>query len=192
MWTFSGFFGLWTKQDIWGQHFYFSLLPGGSGSRQGPGRAQLLGASGWSSTAAGSPPGCGNVLPEDQKLWQAHLPLPHHRQPGQAAQDDEDRWEILFIKWFFIVPKMRWRFECLVFEWTNICALFVCSWDQEGHEWSLSGCTLPGRRQWEGPHPEELWTEWVHVSPSSHIHSSFLYFALSTRGFVNPLFSIIF
>lgn len=43
-------------------------LQGGSGGCEGPGRAQLLGATGRGRTAAGTPPGGGNVLPEDQEL----------------------------------------------------------------------------------------------------------------------------
>ena len=31
------------------------------------------------------------MLPEDQELRQALVPLPHHREPGEAQEDDEDR-----------------------------------------------------------------------------------------------------
>uniref|UniRef100_A0A674HAY1 Coatomer subunit alpha n=1 Tax=Taeniopygia guttata TaxID=59729 RepID=A0A674HAY1_TAEGU len=51
----------------------------------------LLGEAGRGGPAAGEPPGGGDVLPAHQELRPPLLPLPHHRQPGEAAQDDEDR-----------------------------------------------------------------------------------------------------
>ena len=50
----------------------------------------MLGASGRGGPAAGQPPDRGDGLPENQELRQALLPLPHHREPGEAEEDDED------------------------------------------------------------------------------------------------------
>ena len=35
--------------------------------------------------------GCRDVLPADEELRQAVVPVPDHGQHGEAAQDDEDR-----------------------------------------------------------------------------------------------------
>ena len=51
----------------------------------------LLGAAGRGGVAAGQPPDRGDGLPEDQELRPPLLPLPHHRQPGEAEENDEDR-----------------------------------------------------------------------------------------------------
>ena len=160
------------------RHFCSSMFAGGSGGSEGPGWAHLLGASGGSGAAAGSPPGRGDVLPEDQELRQTHLPLSHHRKPDQAAQDDEDRWEAEHEMWWFSLG------VCVSLKSINLYpTISVCSWDQEGHERSLPGGALPGWCEWEGPHPEELWTEWVQVFPLSHIHS-FLSLFCNLNGFI--------
>lgn len=44
--------------------------------------------------------------------------------------------------------------------WMMFC-VSCYSWDKKGHEWTLSGRSLPGWRQWACANPEELWTEWV-------------------------------
>lgn len=124
---------------------------GSSRSCKGSGWPQLLGTPWWSSTAAGPPPSCGNVLPEDKELWQTYIPLPHHWKFVKAAKDDEDWW----------AEMMR------IFGWLYVDEVILMpsqnySWDQEGHEWPIPGSTLFGRCHWESPHLEELWTEWVH------------------------------
>lgn len=83
-------------QAMWGhqEHTRSRFLPpsaGGTGGGEGSGRAKLLGASWRGGSASGSSPGGGDVLPENQKFRQANLPLPDHRELGQAPQDDEDR-----------------------------------------------------------------------------------------------------
>ena len=62
--------------------------PGGYPS---PGRPVLLGEAGRGRPVAGQPPDCGDGVPADQELREALLPLPHHRQPRETEENDENR-----------------------------------------------------------------------------------------------------
>lgn len=61
------------------------------GGSESTGWQRLLGVSWWSRIATGQSPGCWNGLPANKELWQAHLPLPHHWQSGEAQENDENR-----------------------------------------------------------------------------------------------------
>ena len=50
----------------------------------------MLGEVGRDRTVARQPPNSGDVLPTNEELREAELPLSHHWQSGKAAEDDED------------------------------------------------------------------------------------------------------
>lgn len=119
---------------------------GGFGGRQGPRWAQLLGASGWGSSASGPPPGRGNVLPKDQELWQTHVPLSHHWEFGQATQDDEDWWVSASLPWTCsVVGRCSLRSVALSLMHFNEC---ICVQLRSGRTWVVTTRPLSTWEMW--------------------------------------------